>query len=209
MGLTSQGIEKSPVWLIGDSDPEKWADKLKCVFDDRHPTFHNIWTPIIYKIQKELYKEKNKIIPDERFYITNAISDPSKKPKGNARSWDSGTIGSEKSKYLEKRLKERRTLISNNNPKMIITFGSFAFEFMRRCEGEKAEAFNHWNTKKLHEQFSDSIENKKRIIPLLHRSISMGRFLYCHEIFSDDGNYFEFVSKSLYKRMVDIIKLID
>ena len=208
MGLKCQGIKKSPIWLIGDSDPEKWADKLDDVFDDRHPTFHNIWTPIIYRIQKKLYKEKNKLIKDERFYITNAIFDASKKPKGNARSWDSRTIGPGKSKYLEERLKEIKTLISNYNPKIVITFGSFAFEFMRRCEGEKAEAFIHWNTEKLYEQFSDSIENKKRIIPLLHRSISMGHFLSCHEKFSDNGNYFEYVSKSLYKRMVDIMKLI-
>lgn len=199
MGLESHGLKESPVWLIGDSDPKNSGSKLKHVFDDRHPVIHNIWTPIIYRIQKKLYREKNKMIEDDDFYVTNAISDPGKRPKENVRSWDT--------EYLEKRMQEIKALINNYNPPMIITFGSFAFEFIRRCEGEEATPYKYWNTEKMHEQFLISIENKKRVIPLLHRSISMGHFLTSHGIFSDDNkNYFKFVSENLYTRMIDIMK---
>jgi hypothetical protein len=213
--LKPQGIEMAPIWLIGDSDPKNWGPpSLEFVFDDRHPTIHNIWTSILYKIQKKVYKLKSKIIDDDQFYIRNAIGQAGMKPGKNDRSWDADIVGQEKAYYLRRQMNTMNALIDKYEPKMIITFGAFAFEFVRRCYGFTGNPFGHWDTKELRKEFIDSIAKNKIIVPLLHRSISMGHFITSHNRFSHDtiedninGNYFEFVSEKLYGRMIIILKL--
>jgi hypothetical protein len=216
MALKHQGNEGSKIWLIGDSDPENSGPELEYVFDDRHPTIHNIWTSIIYKIQRIYYKEKSKMIDDDNFFVINAIHDSGKKPGKDVCSWDSNTIGNEKADYIEQSMEKIKNIIKLNEPQMIITFGAFSFEFVRRCEGEKVKRpyGGNWNTKELRKQFICSIKEEKKIVPLLHRSISMGYFLSSHRYFSDanneyniNGNYFKFVSEYLYQRFVKILKL--
>jgi hypothetical protein len=215
MGLKPQGIETSPIWLIGDSDPKNWTSPdLEFVFDDRHPTIHNIWTSIMYKIQKKVYKAKAKLIADEQFYIRNAIEDTTMKPGQDDRLWNVSIVGHDKSDYLKTRMDNIKKIINKNDPKMIITFGAFSFEFIRRCYGLEEYPFGTWGAKKLRKEFIKSITNKEKIIPLLHRSISMGHFLSSHRQFSHDtnenninGNYFEYVSEKLYIRMMEIQKL--
>jgi hypothetical protein len=215
MRLKPQGIETSPIWLIGDSDPKNWGPpKLEFVFDDRHPTIHNIWTSIIYKIQKKVYKQKSKMIDDGKFYIRNAIGNADMRPKPDDCFWNNSTIGVTKSNYLTSQMNDVKYLINKYEPKMIITFGAFAFEFIRRCNGLTNYPFRKWRAKELKNEFINSINNKEIIIPLLHRSISMGFFLSSHKQFSHDsieanpnGNYFEYVSEKLYKRIIEILKL--
>jgi hypothetical protein len=212
--LPPQGNVKSPIWLIGDSDPKKSAPKLKCVFDPRHPTIHNIWTPILYRLQKQYVKEAKEMFPVDQIYIDNAIHNPYNKPGGNDLSWEeSDTYDKEKADYLKDRMNVLKTMINENSPKMIITFGAFAFEFIRRCEVEEPfHESDYWDTKKLRIQFMEFIDNNNKIIvPLLHRSISMGHFISSHNFFSDEheeikinGNYFEFVSKQLYPKFKEI-----
>jgi len=171
MALKHQGNEVSKIWLIGDSDPENSGPELEYVFDDRHPTIHNIWTSIIYKIQKIYYKEKSKMIDDDNFFVINAIHDPRKKPANNVCSWDSKTIGKEKADYIEQSMEQIKNKIKLNDPQMIITFGAFSFEFVRRCEGEKVKRpYGNWDTKELRKQFICSIKKEKK---LYHYSIEV------------------------------------
>jgi hypothetical protein len=215
MGLKPQGLETSPIWLIGDSDPKNWLPPdLEFVFDDRHPTIHNIWTSIIYKVQKNIYKEKGKIIDDDQFYIRNAIEQANMKPSQDDHLWNDKVVGQIKSNYLESQMDAIKKLINKYEPKMVITFGSFSYEFIRRCYGLNSNPFGNWNTKELKKQFISSITDDGIIVPLLHRSISMGHFLSSHRQFSHDtivnninGNYFEFVSEKLCKTIIKILKL--
>jgi hypothetical protein len=215
MGLKPQGIETSPIWLIGDSDPKKWGPPdLEYVFDDRHPTIHNIWTSIIYKVQKLTYKQTGKMIDDEQFYIRNAIEQANMRPGQDDRSWDGPVIGKDKADYLRDQMENMKKLFNENKPKMIITFGAFSFEFTRRCYDLVNNPFGNWNTKALRGEFVNSINNKKIIVPLLHRSISMGHFLSSHNQFSDDakkininGNYFKYVSEKLSQRIIGILNM--
>lgn len=88
----------------------------------------------------------------------------------------------------------------NFKPKVIITFGAFAFEFVRRaCDNEFAVLFGKWSSKRLGEEFRKRIELYEpsgiNILPLLHVSISRGRFLESHRYFVGEGgkepaNYF-------------------
>jgi hypothetical protein len=196
-------------WRFGSDN--LYGKALECVFGDRHPAVHNIWTSIMYKIQKKIYKEKSVIIDDDdrqKFYIRNAVELASMKPRYyDSSAWEN----------LSSPIDDMKQLINTNDPKMIITFGSFAYEFMRRCSGGSRECYSqkHWNTINLKKQFIKSINNKERIVPLLHVSICRGtHIISSHEQFShdsieknEDGNYFEFVSEKLYKRMMDILKL--
>ncbi|MDR2802824.1 MAG: hypothetical protein LBB22_00860 [Treponema sp.] len=107
-----------------------------------------------------------------------------------------------------------KSIINEYKPKMIITFGAFAFEFVRRCYGLKAEPFKNWRTKKLKKEFVNSISKNEIIIPLLHRSISMGHFLSSHRYFSHDtiennknGNYLKYVSEKLSQKIIGILEL--
>lgn len=56
------GYKTFPIWLIGDSEPKKWKDKLNEPLDYRHPVRHNIWTSIIDIVQDLLYRHNNKRI---------------------------------------------------------------------------------------------------------------------------------------------------
>ena len=35
------GDPECPIWLIGDSPPEAWVDRLATPLDPRHPARHN------------------------------------------------------------------------------------------------------------------------------------------------------------------------
>ena len=214
--LKPRGNISSPIWLIGDSDPVKSGPALQYVLDNRHPVIHNIWTPIIYNIQKKIFKEEGKLVDDD-FFMINAISDVKRKPvKSDEKyiEWTEDNIGEEKAVYLKEMMKKMKELISKNNDKikMLITFGKFSFEFIRRCEGEKPVPLTKWKTRELRSEFVDAIKKEKRIVPLLHRSISSGNFVTSHKYFSDtendnnmEGDYFKFVSENLYRRFIKLL----
>ena len=199
-----KGDIKSPIWLIGDSPPKRYED-VKHPFDTRHPAVHNIWTPIAYKIQSKIYKEKSiffDIDDDNKRYILNAVTGSDIKPKDNAFEWDNAELDSQ--------LRKMTHLIKNYKPAMIITFGAFAFEFIRRCDDSdsiKYRKYGYWGAKNLGKCFLAAIE-KKRIVSLLHISISY-KWLSSHRQFTNDndGNYFDFVSDKLYPRFIEIYKI--
>ena len=48
------GDPEFPIWLIGDSPPENWVDKLDFPLDAKHPARHNVWTSILDSLQAQL-----------------------------------------------------------------------------------------------------------------------------------------------------------
>ena len=66
------GVKESKIWLIGDSEPVNNADKLKFPFDLKHPTVHNIFTPILNQIQDDVFNI-GKRIDWKKLYIRNAM----------------------------------------------------------------------------------------------------------------------------------------
>lgn len=202
MGMIKEdGDRNFPIWLLGDSNPKNWEDELKTPFDSRHPIRHNIWTSVLDIMQEEVFNEINNRIDSRRIYIRNAVEKADLKPKGNEILWNNN-VNSE--------VEEFGRFLSDNNPKIVLCFGAFAFEFARRAMGEdNNKKFNNWNTKKLGNEFRTRIEtfdiNKINIIPMLHRSIAGGYFLKSHNYFSnmDEGNYFEYVGKGISKLLLD------
>ena len=188
------GCKDSPVWLIGDSPPERWKDLLSVPLDSRHPARHNIWTPIVDGIQERVFQCERLRVDTSRLYVRNAVDCYKLKEEGRKINWKS--LNNEAEKLGE--------LLECHEPPLVFTFGAFAFEFARRSLGEdKGRAYSYWSAKQLGKQFRDRTSNFSidciNLIPLLHVSIARGKFMVAHHHFTcdEDGNYFDYVASKI------------
>lgn len=202
------GNRDSAIWLIGDSSPLNWIDRLDVPLDSRHPARHNIWTPVLEGIQKQVFAGHRLRVDDSKLYVRNAVHDPRDKPLGGALGWNQS---------LSEETVELAKLMGAYTPTLVFTFGAFAFEFARRsAEREPRRSVRYWTTEKLGQEFGLSVERfnprEVNIFPLLHVSISRGHFLKSHDDFTGkpDGNYFNFVAEAIgtillkYKDSLDV-----
>lgn len=176
--------------------PPAWVRSLRSPFDPRHPVRHNIWTSIADVLQAHVYQNGPNVRVEtgvEALYIRNAVIDPSEKPTPTERVWQ-----------LESRLNELRQLLNYHHPFLLLCFGSFAFEFARRATGDDPEQpYRHWTTRALGMEFRRRIKlvvpGQTTALPLLHRSISGGKWVQSHDYFTDErgGDYFQFVGTAL------------
>ncbi len=188
------GCRNFPIWLIGDSPPENWKDRLSTPLDPRHPARHNIWTPVIDGIQDCVFRAERLRVDTDRLYVRNAIQDREHKDTVRGRVWSP----------LNRDIEELRGLLEQYQPPLVFTFGAFACEFTRRSLGCSEErAYSWWSTKRLGEEFRHSVDefcpDRINLVPLLHVSISRGRFLESHRYFTCDenGNYFDYVAEKV------------
>jgi len=189
------GDRTFPIWLLGDSNPRNWADKLDTPFDARHPARHNVWTSIVDVIQDRVYRDAKKRVDTTRLYIRNAIESATDKPRRKDAVWQSDV--SEKVDAF------RQLLNSEQLPKIIFSFGAFAYEFGRRALDRPPAHFGHWGAQTLGDEFRNAVaafqHDVINLIPLLHISISGGKFLESHRAFCqiDEANYFQYVGEQL------------
>ena len=185
-----------PFWLLADSLPTAWSGRLNGVLDPRHPSRHSIWTPVWDIIQQTVFLKSGQRLSTEAFREVNAVDNSEDRPSRSIENWHNpnlidrvATFGSE---------------LINNKPKVVITFGQFAFEFVRRSMGMPVQKVMHWNRIKLGDEFRKVLEyssssDKPVIIPLLHATISRGQFLDAHEEYTglNDGNYFSYTGAAI------------
>jgi uracil-DNA glycosylase len=190
------GDPEFPIWLIGDSPPEKWMDKLDYPLDMRHPARHNIWTSVADAIQDRLYRHNRLRLDTSRLYIRNASDRPLVVPGVE-----------EQTQKSQKMLKE---IIDRYQPEIVLTFGVFAFMTTLLASGETPQKLFK-TTKLLGEQFRSRIEHYNdqhvNVIPLLHISIARGRFLESHRDFIGNdattySNYFDYVGEKLAELLI-------
>lgn len=191
----SQGDINSAIWLVGDSNPQNWEDRLKEPLDSRHPARHNIWTPILLEIQDRVFAAAKLHVDQSKFYVTNAIENSQRKPAVTDLLW---------SGYLQQAVKDFSTDMQKYYPQVILCFGAFSFEFTRRAADSGNPApYKAWNTRTLGEQFREAIElfdpTVTNIIPLLHASIARGKFIESHNNFCKfvGGNYFVYAGEAI------------
>lgn len=189
------GSPSSRVWLLGDSEPKNWSKELDWPLDPRHPARHNIWTPLLDVAQRHLYVLDKLRFDDSSLYVRNAISTAEHKPSDDKAVWPK-EVGSE--------LRQFAALAAQWKPMLIFSFGSFAHEFAGRALGSVQERrFDHWTATTLGERFHEACEafdpQRTNLIPLLHISISYGRFLASHRDFCKNAkaNYFEVVGPQI------------
>lgn len=195
------GNKAFPIWLLGDSNPTNWQKDLKSPLDPRHPARHNIWTSILDVVQDRVYRNCRLRIDTSTIYIRNAIGDPCNKPLGNCTGWDPA---------VEQGVTDLRQLLDQHCPTLLFCFGAFSFEFLRRSLGQvPAYPYQYWGAKNLGDEFRERMENFQlhavNAIPLLHISISGGKFLKAHEYFTQqvDGNYFEYVGDKIANKLLE------
>ena len=184
-----------PIWLIGDSSPAQWEKFLVDPLDSRHPARHSIWTPILERVQSHLFWSMRKRLRTNGIYIRNAVHHASGKPHNTVQEWSSD---------LDEETLEMAHLLASHAPKLVFSFGAFAFEFVRRSRDEAPRhAFRFWSTAKLGCEFRRRIpaftQHNTNLIPLLHASIARGNFLTSHRDFTqmEDGNYFDYVAREI------------
>jgi hypothetical protein len=119
------------------------------------------------------------------------VDNPNLKPISTSFEWSNTT---------EKEIDIFRDLIKKHNPKMILSFGAFAFEFARRVlNREPKRNFGYWGAMRLGEEFRHRITDFDpatiNALPLLHRSVAGGKFIQSHNYYclQDGENYFDYV----------------
>lgn len=195
------GDKEFPIWLVGDSNPKNWSDILVTPLDPRHPARHSIWTPVLEIIQDRVFRENRRRVDTSSLYIRNAIELHTDKPADHALEW---------SPHVQFQVEELRLLLERYRPRLLLSFGAFAFEFARRAlvEGQK-QPYGQWGAETLSDQFRQRIERfdpmEINVLPLLHTSISRGRFIESHNYFSGKkgGNYFEYAGNSIADKFLE------
>jgi hypothetical protein len=194
------GIPDFPLWLIGDTNPVRWQDRLMTPFDPRHPARHSIWTPILDVIQDRVYRGAGLRVDTACVHVRNALADPVQKPDQSERQWGSAIDGA---------VSDLRRLIHAHRPVMLLSFGGFAFEFVRRAIGETGwHSRDYWSAGRLGREFSGRIRDFEpgmiNLLPLLHRGVSGRHFLEAQEYFCGRKgiDYFEAVGRQLADTML-------
>ena len=95
------GNKDFAIWLLGDSNPAKWEKVLETPLDPRHPTRHNIWTPVLDVIQDKVFRTSKSRIDASSIYIRNAVESPNDKPLKNDSKWHTKPKLSEHIEELE------------------------------------------------------------------------------------------------------------
>ena len=189
------------IWLLGDSNPKNWQTILRTPFDPRHPARHSIWTPVLEVIQDRVFRESRSRVETSSIYIRNAIENPTGKPHSNSIEWET---------IIERKLQGFQAKVRLYQPKILFSFGAFAFEFARRAlDEEPKRSHSYWGARRLGHEFRQRVGqfdlNATNLLPLLHVSIARGRFIQSHEYFSgqEGGNYFEFVGNRIAQMLVE------
>jgi len=152
------GDKSCPIWLF--VNPKYPADTC------------DIWAPIMYKIQDQVYRKLNARIDSKNIFIKNVVSD----------------IGrfSNTSNYCEaevaKEIVMLRESVLEHQPKLLITFGPITNEFVRRVFDKRPEnGPKYWRTTNLRDEFERSIANfdinRTNWIPLVRGVTKSGKII--------------------------------
>ncbi|MDP4126128.1 MAG: hypothetical protein Q8912_04195 [Bacillota bacterium] len=130
------GERSFPIWLL---------------LNPKYPGVqHSIWTPILNEIQDKVYREIETRIDSSNIYIRNTINDIGKVP--NTLNWWAVEVYKEIELFRES--------IFEYKPKILITFGAFPFEFVRRVFNIKPEKGpKSWSNSNLKSELEQAIEN--------------------------------------------------
>jgi len=177
----------------------EWGEKtypIWLIFNPKHPAVrHYIWTPILSVIQDNVFRKLRTRIDTANIYIRYAVSDSSIVP--NTQNWWDFKV--------DREIQEFRDLAAQYEPKLLISFGAFPYEFVRRVYTIKPEKGpKYWGTTNLGDEFAKSIENfdinRTNQIPLLRRIVASGKFV--EDPFYSE-NYFEYVGTKIAERIIE------
>ena len=176
------GQRSNPIWLL---------------VNPKHPTVrHNIWAPILAEVQDKVYREIHTRVDTAKVYIRNVVSDCRVVP--NTLNWWDAEVATE--------IEAFRELILEHKPKIIISFGAFPYEFLRRVYEIKPEKGpKYWGNCYLGDEFVKAIDNfdsgKTNLFPLLRRVMASGKFIEDHDCIGE--NYFQYVGTRIAEKLIE------
>lgn len=180
------GDKNYPIWLL---------------VNPKYPAVrHDIWTPILDEVQDVVYRKLHTRIETTNIFVKNAVNDIGIVP--NTLNWWAAEVAKEIELFRESVLEYQ--------PKILITFGAFPYEFARRVfEIKPQKGPKYWSTANLKEEFDQAIKNfditKTNRIPLLRRVVSNGKFVEDRNYSSreDTENYFHDAGVSIAEKIIE------
>jgi hypothetical protein len=189
---TPNSDPSSPVWLLADSPPVRRPGIIP--LDARHPSRHNIWTPLLDEIQ-EVAWQFGRRLDRTKPYILNAVQ--------RAQDWQNREL-------LDRQIENFSNTVKKHQPTLIFCFGQKSYEFaLHAVNASVASGWDptRWDFEKLGTAFRKSViefdpdtaDGRPNLIPLLHVSIARKSYSDAHERFTGDefGNYFAFAGAQL------------
>lgn len=179
------GDKAYPIWLL---------------INPKYPAVVNdIWRHVLDEMQDKVYREIHSRIDTTNIYIRSVVSDCGVVP--NSLNW----WGNE----VEAEIKLFRKIIQEYHPKILISFGGFPFEFLRRVfEIKPQKGPKYWSAPIIRDEFEQSIRkfkiNQTNVIPLLRRMVPYDKFMETQNHFnrSDAEHYFYYVGTKLSERII-------
>ena len=180
------GERSYPIWLL---------------LNPKHPGVRrSIWTPILDEIQDKVYRKIETRIDTTNIFISNAINDSGKVP--NTLNWWATEVAKEIELFRESTLEYK--------PKILISFGAFPFEFVRRVFNITPEKGpKYWSNSNLKSEFERAIENfdinQTNRIPILRQVSASSRFVEDHSHFNrtNISNYFRDVGTKIADKIIE------
>ncbi|HBP66519.1 MAG TPA: hypothetical protein DD730_20225 [Desulfosporosinus sp.] len=180
------GERSDPIWLL---------------VNPKHPAVrYYIWTPVLAVIQDKVFRDIHKRIDTDNIFIRNVVRESGL--VANTLNWWGADVEAE--------IEAFRELVLEHKPKIIVTFGAFPYEFMRRVyELQPLKGPKYWSTARLKEEFEGSIENfdmsQTNRIPLLRRVVESGKFIEGHNYFCEElvENYFYYVGTKIAEKIIE------
>lgn len=174
-----------PIWLLINP-------KYPAVVSD-------IWGHVLDEIQDKVYRELHARIDTTNIYIRSVVSDCGIVP--NTLNWWGNEVATE--------IKLFKEIILEHNPKMLISFGAFPYEFVRRAFEIKPEKGpKYWGASILKGEFERSLKNfdiiQTNMIPLLRRVIPSDKSIESYDYFSgnDSQRYFQDVGTKIAEKII-------
>lgn len=189
-----------PIWLIGDSNPNCEL-LLEHPLDPRHPSRHNIWTPVLDVIQERVYPRRLRAFGYDQeadvLYIRNAVVAPADRSNASA---------------VAAQIESLREGYRQHRPLLVLSFGAFAFALCKTAlESQSTDASavikmaSKLTVRALAKEFVDRAGDRERqLLPLLHQSVAKS-FAHVHKEFKAYGatSYFDYTGSAIAKRLLE------
>jgi len=180
---------------LGDRHYPMWL-----LINPKYPAVVNdIWGHVLDEIQDKVYRELHARIDTTNLYIRSVVSDCGIVP--NTLNWWGNEVATE--------IKLFREIILEHQPKMLISFGAFPYEFVRRVFEIKPEKGpKYWGASILKDEFERSLKNfdviQTNMIPLLRRVISGDKSIDAYDYFSsnDSHRYYQDVGTKIAEKII-------
>ncbi|HBV89319.1 MAG TPA: hypothetical protein DEF42_22320 [Desulfosporosinus sp.] len=179
------GSKTYPIWLL---------------INPKYPTvLNNIWRHVLDEIQDKVYREIHSRIDTKDIYVRSAVCDCGIVP--NTLNWWGSEVALE--------IKLFREILLEYNPKLLVTFGGFPYEFVRRVfESKPQKGPKYWSVDIIRDEFENSINNfevnKTNVIPLLRKVNSSNRLVETSDSYSRNETeyYFHFVGTKISEMLI-------